>query len=146
MSQYAELLRDPRWQKKRLEILSRDNFTCLGCGDQERTLHVHHCYYKKGNLPWEYADTSLATLCEVCHDNEADALSMKVYLSEVLSEKGCRAGHFHRLANAIEGSDFVAPLDEVMGALHWAIKDREIQLMLVRMYRDRIEMSVASNG
>jgi len=25
---YSEKLKDPRWQKKRLEILSRDNFTC----------------------------------------------------------------------------------------------------------------------
>ena len=27
-SDYSKLLQDPRWQKKRLEIMQRDNFTC----------------------------------------------------------------------------------------------------------------------
>ena len=31
---YSEKLKDPRWQKKRLEILERDNFRCQYCGDK----------------------------------------------------------------------------------------------------------------
>ena len=65
---YAELLKDPRWQKKRLEIMQRDNFTCQLCGDQERQMHVHHKYYLDGKRPWEYSNNVLVTLCENCHN------------------------------------------------------------------------------
>lgn len=64
---YAEKLKDPRWQKKRLEILSRDNFTCSNCGDTELTLHVHHVVYFKGDEPWEATNDTLDTLCSDCH-------------------------------------------------------------------------------
>ena len=64
---YSELLKDPRWQKKRLEILQRDKFTCRSCNDDLSTLHVHHFYYDNELLPWEYKDDDLITLCETCH-------------------------------------------------------------------------------
>ena len=64
---YKEKLLDPRWQKKRLEILSSDNFTCQWCGENEKTLHVHHFYYNKSMNPWEYAVGDLITLCSDCH-------------------------------------------------------------------------------
>lgn len=64
---YSEKLKDPRWQKKRLEILSRDNFTCQSCFDKTSTLHLHHLDYISGNEPWEYPDEYLLTLCENCH-------------------------------------------------------------------------------
>ena len=65
---YSEMLKDPRWQRKRLEILNRSNFTCEDCGAADKTLHVHHKQYRKGALPWEYSDRELAALCEGCHD------------------------------------------------------------------------------
>jgi len=68
---YQKKLLDPRWQKKRLEILGRDRFTCRVCWDTERTLHVHHKRYN-GN-PWEAEDKDLITLCESCHEIESDA-------------------------------------------------------------------------
>lgn len=64
---YSEKLKDPRWQKKRLEILERDKFTCKKCDDTETTLHVHHLKYQKGKNPWEYNKKDLITLCEHCH-------------------------------------------------------------------------------
>lgn len=64
---YAEMLKDPRWQKKKTEILNRDNFTCQLCGDTKNTLHVHHKYYLENHKPWEYTDDALVTLCEECH-------------------------------------------------------------------------------
>lgn len=64
---YGEALKDPRWQKKRLEILDRDQWTCFWCGDQKTTLHVHHLYYS-GTFPWETEDDGLQTLCSECHD------------------------------------------------------------------------------
>jgi 5-methylcytosine-specific restriction endonuclease McrA len=64
---YSELLRDPRWQKRRLEILSKTEFTCLSCGDNETELHVHHLLYEKGKAPWDYPDYLLLPLCSACH-------------------------------------------------------------------------------
>ena len=64
---YSQKLRDPRWQKKRLEILSRDNFTCQLCNSKETELHVHHEFYIKGANPWEYEDSWLITYCKYCH-------------------------------------------------------------------------------
>ncbi len=58
---------DPRWQKKRLEILQRDRFTCKYCESEEKTLHVHHKYYIKGRKVWDYHNSALITLCEDCH-------------------------------------------------------------------------------
>ena len=55
------------WQKKRLEIMQRDNFTCKDCGDTESQLQVHHKAYIYGNNIWEYDNESLITLCESCH-------------------------------------------------------------------------------
>lgn len=64
---YSEYLKDPRWQKKRLEIFERDEWECRGCFDTTKTLHVHHTHYEKGLKPWEYENYSLITLCEDCH-------------------------------------------------------------------------------
>lgn len=68
---YQEKLRDPRWQKRRLEILQRDNFTCKLCGDDKSELHIHHAAYKKGLDPWEYEDAWLHTVCAHCHESAA---------------------------------------------------------------------------
>jgi len=70
MSEYSEKSKDPRWQRRRLDILNRDNWSCLVCGDKTSTLNVHHKWYKKGMEPWEYQDNCLATLCENCHNTE----------------------------------------------------------------------------
>lgn len=66
---------DPRWQKKRLEILSRDNFTCQCCGASDKTLHVHHVYYTKwAEGPWDYINEALISLCNECHEKEGEEL------------------------------------------------------------------------
>ena len=65
---YSEKLRDPRWQRKRLEILARDGWTCELCSSTSRTLHVHHGYYDKDYEPWDYPNETLHTLCDECHE------------------------------------------------------------------------------
>lgn len=66
---YAEKLKDPRWQKKRLQILNRDGFACVRCTNDKRELHIHHLIYTKGEEPWETDDVFLVTLCDLCHKN-----------------------------------------------------------------------------
>lgn len=68
---YSEKLRDPRWQKKRLEVMQRDEWTCQICGDSASTLNVHHRWYDRGVEPWDYGLEALVTLCERCHATES---------------------------------------------------------------------------
>jgi hypothetical protein len=85
---YSEKLKDPRWQRKRLEVLSRDNFSCKICGDETKTLHVHHCgYSNEYKNPWEYPNGWLITLCETCHEDETYCLSSskKDFIDEMSS-------------------------------------------------------------
>lgn len=64
---YSEKLKDPRWQKKRLEVFNRDGFTCKSCESTKKTLHVHHLNYIAGREPWDYDLEYFITLCEDCH-------------------------------------------------------------------------------
>lgn len=82
---YAEQLRNPNWQRRRLEILSRSDFSCENCGDAESTLNVHHKYYRKGRMAWEYEDHELMALCESCHKQDHEHREV---LDEILSELG----------------------------------------------------------
>lgn len=57
--------KDPRWQRKRLEIFQRDEWKCFACGQSDQTLCVHHKMYR--GKPWDVPDDWLQTLCEPCH-------------------------------------------------------------------------------
>lgn len=63
---YSVKLKDPRWQRKRLNIMNRDDFTCRICGDKETTLAIHHLKYS--GEPWDAPDDKLITVCEDCHE------------------------------------------------------------------------------
>ena len=70
---YSEKLRDRRWQKKRLEVFARDNWTCQreGCKSSEYSpLAVHHKCYNPGCEPWQYDPVDLITYCDECHTLE----------------------------------------------------------------------------
>jgi hypothetical protein len=67
---YSEKLKDPRWQKKRLQIFNRDKWACKECGAKNKTLHVHHTKYFNNTDPWEYPKELLVTLCKDCHGAE----------------------------------------------------------------------------
>lgn len=56
---------DPRWQRKRLECMQRDDWTCVACDDKQSQLHVHHIQYC-GDL-WSSPLNDLQTLCHKCH-------------------------------------------------------------------------------
>lgn len=65
---YYQALKHPKWQRKRLEVMNRDNFQCALCKDSETQLHVHHkSYNNKTGMPWDVEDSELITLCEHCH-------------------------------------------------------------------------------
>ena len=83
MRNYSERLKDPRWQKKRLEIMERDKFSCVFCYDSTSTLNVHHRVYFPNLEPWDYPDKLLITLCESCHKKEID--ERKIYEQQLLN-------------------------------------------------------------
>ena len=65
---YNEKLKDPRWQKKRLQIMERDDWKCSFCMNGKEMLIVHHKQYLDGNEPWDYPDNWLITICNSCHE------------------------------------------------------------------------------
>lgn len=79
--EYRYLLRDWRWEERRLEIIERDDYECQCCGAtaDDALLQVHHRYYEEGLLPWEYPDDALVTLCEECHKDIHKNSRMEIY-------------------------------------------------------------------
>lgn len=66
---FAEQIKHPNWQRKRLEVLKDADWQCEHCGATDVTLNVHHKQYVKGRMYWEYERHELECLCEVCHKN-----------------------------------------------------------------------------
>jgi len=123
---YYEKLKDPRWQKKRLQIMQRDAFTCRHCGDTEETLNVHHKQYFKNKDPWDYEDKDLMTLCEVCHSETSDlAKAISIACSEypwemkevqnaleISSEERYKV--FHILSLVVENPEMIYPVHSLL--------------------------------
>ena len=81
------MLKDPRWQKKRLEVMERDGWKCSNCGDKESQLQVHHRYYIYGRFPWEYPGFCFQTLCRECHEiNHEDTEISRIQNTSVLED------------------------------------------------------------
>lgn len=76
------------WQRKRLEIMQRDDFTCQFCGDKETTLNTHHILYLSSRNPWQYEDDCLITICEKCHEEEEKMKDADPYLLNALGLAG----------------------------------------------------------
>ena len=86
---YIEKLKDPRWQKMRLEIFKRDGWACRWCHAKKRTLAVHHLWYETEAEPWEATPESLLTVCESCHQTEYDSRAKyEALLLEAIRRKG----------------------------------------------------------
>jgi hypothetical protein len=83
---YQEKLKDPRWQRKRLEVMQYAEFRCQLCGDGKQTLNVHHSYYTREADPWDYPTGSLVCLCESCHEG------VEVFLRRAQAFRAVTAG------------------------------------------------------
>ena len=89
---YYEKLKDPRWQKKRLEVMQIKDFCCEICGESEKPLNVHHKEYFKNKEPWDYSFLQLAVLCEDCHKIEHENIDLLKTVVSLLDLDGplCR--------------------------------------------------------
>lgn len=98
---YAQQLKHPNWQKKRLEVLESAGWACEQCMTKDVTLHVHHKQYFKGRMAWEYERSELAVLCEECHEEEhtmSDELKALLALIDTTQALALLRG-FHVLAD-----------------------------------------------
>jgi hypothetical protein len=82
---FAEQIKHPNWQRKRLEVMEDAGFECESCGTNEVTLNVHHKRYIKGRMYWDYERTDLSCLCEDCHKQEHASREL---LDRLISEAG----------------------------------------------------------
>lgn len=133
---YSEKLKDPRWQKRRLELLEAAGWKCFQCKTESKTLHVHHGVYRKCVEPWEYESEVLHVLCEECH-TEAEEGRQKLYdalgkvhphtvavLGESLEHirSGKLLSHiFFELALILRAADTDLPETEQIAVLKWLI-------------------------
>lgn len=95
---YAEKLRDPRWQKVRLQIFERDGWICRICGADKRTLVVHHLAYC--GEPWDAPPDRLVTLCQQCHNHFHEAIKVLSEPVRTLAWPRPLAAYFLRLRDA----------------------------------------------
>ena len=70
VARYSELLKDPRWQRLRLQVFERDGWACRSCHAKDRQLQVHHTRYL-AYFPWDTPIEHLVTLCDACHARTA---------------------------------------------------------------------------
>jgi hypothetical protein len=82
---YAQQIKHPEWQRKRLEVLEAHGFECEDCGSKEEELHVHHPYYKRGAMIWQYETHDLQCLCHKCHK---DAHAKDEEIKQLVSDCG----------------------------------------------------------
>lgn len=133
---YQEKLKDPRWQKKRLEILERDDWKCVLCCNSKDTLHVHHKFYNKSKNPWDYENEMLETLCEDCHKDDhvhsfliSSVLTREIRKKFSLNDMIIITGGLV-LADSIEGDNYNSLI------IHWLLTDLELQQELKGRFSD----------
>lgn len=122
MSDYLEKLKDPRWQKRRLGVLQRDEFSCQKCNDSTKTLHVHHRLYLPGKEPWDYSDEFLVTLCAPCHEDETENYeSAGRELINSLKYRGFFSDDLGAIGSGIELMGMPYPSDVMANAIKHAL-------------------------
>lgn len=150
---YAEKLKDPRWQRRRLEILEAGGWKCSECGDAKSTLHVHHGTYVKGRDPWDYPDDFLRVLCESCHgEMELALLSLGCNVALLsLPKTRALASVATALLNVddndadhIERASCLSLGHAIAAICRFANESVETDRAVVEMLRDRSE--AANNG
>lgn len=120
-SAYAEKLKDPRWQKKRLEILQRDEWKCRRCGNKDKTLHVHHHIYMESD-PCNEPSEHLSTLCDDCHESETMGFNESIrILIDTIKTKRMFFNDVDDLCELLSIIDFSYPLEAVV--IGWYIKN-----------------------
>lgn len=131
---YSEKLKDPRWQKKRLEIMQRDNWCCQKCFDDEATLHVHHRRYIPDRDPWDYRSEMLITLCENCHETES--LNMREQCESLIEQVQDKflSEDVQEITIGIHMLEPIMQPQVVASAIGWALGEIDLQQYILDRY------------
>jgi hypothetical protein len=148
--EYAEKLKDPRWQKLRLQIFERDEWECKRCGDNENTLVVHHLKYIPGREPWEYPPEILLTLCEECHSEEYEGMPDAIgSLIEQIREKGFLSNDVREIALGINRLKMILPPDVIATIISYALGNdtafHEIKEMYFKHLSENMKSKTGDN-
>lgn len=132
MLSYAEKLQHPLWQRTRLRVLERANYTCEQCGDTETQVHVHHMFYLWGAEPWDYPDYAFKCLCRNCHNEvtaEKDMVKQDMRaLTAMIKATGITPCHINDIAIHLHDAYEARVFDSGSGErLHRAILDFVIE-------------------
>jgi hypothetical protein len=138
---YQDQLKDPRWQKMRLKIYERDEFTCTRCGSQDNTLNAHHKAYESSSAPWAYPDHWITTLCDTCHASVHEGMDEALnQLCQDLKVFGFFPEDIRMLSRAIAKSEPMHLTDVVASAIAFNIQNMQ-QLMLDAYFKHLIDKS-----
>lgn len=131
-SNYYEKLKDPRWQKKRLEVFERDNFTCQRCDATNKTLNVHHkVYLPDARNPWEYELEYLITLCQECHEKEKDRMQSTLEFLCFAAKKKLLTSDIIHLRDIVFDLVLKPNIQDVLMAIHkWTSEEIGINFLL----------------
>lgn len=132
---YKEQIKSPKWQKRRLEIMNRDNFTCQLCGDTETMLNVHHLSYHQDRNIWDYEDWELMTLCENCHKDEHSSMDDLIAEIETLKSHGVTMREIFSVLNDLDislylGNDRI--INKIVGDCSAIGREDDIKLLADR--------------
>lgn len=133
---YSEKRKDPRWQKKRLEVMERDEWTCQQCFGSETTLNVHHRWYERGHDPWDYPDECFLTLCEDCHGNETADMPSAEHLLVVALKRRFLSGDLHSLAVGFERLKMPHAAEYTACAIADTLQNPELMEALMERYAE----------
>lgn len=106
-----DLITQNDWKTYKPSAVFGDNVGFNVCGtqpiilaDKHYHLEIHHRYYLRSNLPWQYQDEALITLCNHCHrEVHVESPAMRVYPSQAARDAELRRitdvqhgiGHYH---------------------------------------------------
>lgn len=141
---YHDQLKHPLWQKRRTEIMQLNNFMCENCGSAEKTLNIHHSYYKRGAMLWEYDDNELQCLCEICHKEE-HAIDERIKKTVALLPKSSK----HRLLGYAESLTGDMPLipdsyEYITGVSDWLAYSK-LSIKEINILNDIVEQLICKN-
>jgi len=133
---YSDKLKHPKWQKRRLEILNRDNFACTDCKSTDKTLHVHHRYYEKGLDIWDYPDNAFLSLCEDCHKAEEHLLKiLEQTIGKQLRRSKFRANQLCSIISTLSSFSFDTPPEEMSSIITCSLENGKLRNKMVANYK-----------
>ena len=133
---YKEQIKSPQWQKRRLEIFQKDDFTCQLCGNKDAPLNVHHLAYHKGRKIWEYEDWELITLCEKCHMSEHSYIDLIMEAIEAIKSRGATMMEIYSILSHIDICLYMGNNDCILDIIgedsEMGLRDSDIRLLSER--------------